>query len=72
MIFYPEPLLGPFVKKMHKEIGVQGSINSIRHIVISDMLKHYPNMTAEKKLEMAGQCMHSHISHLDYGKLVAE
>ena len=36
---FTEQLLGPFIKKMNKEIGVQGSINSIRHIVISDMLK---------------------------------
>ena len=69
---FREQLLGPFVKKMNDKIGIDGSINVIRHIVISDMLKNYPNMTPEQKLESAKQCMHSHLVHFDYGRLVAE
>ena len=71
-LLFPEPLLGPFVKKMHKEIGVSGSINSIRHIVISDMLKNYKNMTLEQKLSSARQAMHSHLTDTDYVRLIRE
>ena len=71
-LLFPEPLLGPFIKKMNKEIGVSGSINTIRHIVISDLLQNYKNMTPEQKLASARQAMHSHITDTDYVRLIRD
>ena len=70
-LLFPE-LLGPFIKKMNKYIGVSGSINTIRHIVISDLLKNYNNMTPEQKLASARQAMHSHITDTDYVRLIRD
>ena len=57
-----------FISKQHKKIGVDGAINEIRHIKISDELGKM-DLTAEDKLELANKMKHSPITQLKYNRL---
>jgi hypothetical protein len=57
--------LSDFVYLMNKKIGITGSINSIRHMKVSDKLNN-PNITNEEKLELSNSMGHSVITQAKY------
>ena len=69
-LFMERDGLSKFITNMHKKIGLEKGINTIRHIVISSQIKTYPNMSAAEKLEFAENAMHQHVTHLRYGRIV--
>ena len=52
-----------FISTMHKKIGIKGSINMIRHIIISSGIK---NMNLEERVQMAKNSFHSIETQKDY------
>ena len=69
-LFVEKDGLSKFITTMHRKIGLEKGVNTIRHIVISSQIKNYPNMNAAEKLEFAQDAMHQHITHLRYGRIV--
>ena len=54
----------PFVSAMNKKIDVKGSINTIRHIIISSNLNS--NLTPEERVDLANNSFHSINTQADY------
>ena len=69
-LFVERDGLSKFITNMHRKIGLEKGVNTIRHIVISSQLKNYPNLSAEEKLKFAEDAMHQHVTHLRYGRIV--
>ena len=67
---FNEKQLSPVVTKINKDMGIYddttGSINQLRHMVISSHLAKHKEMTDAERNEFARQCMHSPISNLDH------
>ena len=60
-----------FIGKMNRKIGIVGSINWIRHSVISSELGNL-DITAEERLALAKKCFHSPITSLNYQRSLKE
>ena len=54
-----------FIGKMNRKIGIVGSINYIRHCVISSELGNL-DISPEERLALAKKCFHSPITSLNY------
>ena len=54
----------PFISAMNKKIDVTGSINTIRHIIISSNLNS--NLTPEERVDLANNSFHSINTQADY------
>lgn len=55
-----------FVSKMNKKIGVEGAINTFRHMKVSKMLADQGINDVEKRLRLSQEMMHSSIIQLKY------
>ena len=55
----------PFISAMNKKIGVKGSINTIRHIIISSNLNS-DSITPEERVDLANNSLHSINTQIDY------
>ena len=60
-----------FIGKMNRKIGIVGSINWIRHCVISSELGNL-DITPEERLRLAQKCFHSPITSLNYQRSLKE
>ena len=60
-----------FISKMNRKIGIIGSINWIRHCVISSEIGNL-DITPEERLKLAKKCFHSPITSLSYVRSLKE
>ena len=58
-------LNSPFISAMNKKIDVKGSINTIRHIIISSNLNSN-SITPEERVDLANNSFHSINTQIDY------
>ena len=55
----------PFISAMNKKIDIKGSINTIRHIIISSNLNSN-SITPEERVDLANNSFHSINTQADY------
>ena len=63
-----EKSLSSFISKMNKKIGIQGSINYLRHLAISN--QNIDSMSIEELHQRATQSGHSITMHRDYCRAI--
>ena len=72
-LFYEEVEsgLGKFITDMNKKVGVDGGINAIRHMKVSEFLQK-PDLTPEMRLDFSRGMMHSESTQKKYQRGVLD
>ena len=71
---FPEEIesgLGAFISDMNKKIDVDGGINAIRHMKVSEFLQK-PDLTPEMRLDFSRGMMHSESTQKKYQRGVLD
>ena len=65
---FKEKKLSDFISKMHKKINIKGSINYLRHMIVSN--QKIDEMSIEDLVKNATKMMHSPAMHRDYCRVL--
>ena len=70
-VLFPSKSLSQYIKNMNKRVNIDGSINYIRHSVVSSILNDL-DISPQERLDLSKRMFHSPITSLDYIRMIED